>query len=259
MSNQQQTNMKEDQYKHKQQFSNVLNDIVFMTDYILTMTDETEKKSLSYCIIDHINNHDEAVYKKDQVWYCIKVPDYDKHKLDKNCYICAVGHMKQKTPDSLYSQLTELTNGKYVCDGDECFNMMMELAADGDKEQYKKICDEEECDTILDIDTPIMCYMNEERGDKTLCQECYEDGDYKKDDENSDNEDEEEKELKIIGYRPQTREGECSGCKSICEECENLIITEEEEEEEDYKYVKQYLKCSDEDLTDLIQTQYLEL
>ncbi len=39
---------------------------------------------------------------------------------------------------------------------------------DGDKEQYKKICDEEECDTILDIDTPIMCYMNEERGDKTL-------------------------------------------------------------------------------------------
>ena len=150
---------------------------------------------------------------------CIKVPDYDKHKLDKNCYICAVGHMKQKTPDSLYSQLTELTNGKYVCDGDECFNMMMELVTDGDKEQYKKICDEEECDTILDIDTPIMCYMNEERGDKTLCQECYEDGDYKKDDENSDNED----------------------------------------EEEDYKYVKQYLKCSDEDLTDLIQTQYLEL
>ena len=61
--------------------------------------------------------------------------------------------------------------------------------------------------------------MNEERGDKTLCQECYEDGDYKKDDENSDNED----------------------------------------EEEDYKYVKQYLKCSDEDLTDLIRTQYLEL
>ena len=76
---------------------------------------------------------------------------------------------------------------------------------------------------------------------------------------NRDKEDEEEKELKIIGYRPQTREGECSGCKSICEECENLIITEEEEEEEDYKYVKQYLKCSDEDLTDLIQTQYLEL
>tara|TARA_R110002074_G_scaffold290371_1_gene462235 strand:+ start:326 stop:823 length:498 start_codon:yes stop_codon:yes gene_type:complete len=153
MSNQQQTNMKEDQYKHKQQFSNVLNDIVFMTDFILT--NEPERNSLSYCIIDHIKDHDPAVYKKDQVWYCemknalrhqgatapprpkkkeeeedcIKVPDYDKHKLDKNCYICAVDHMKQKTPDSLYSQLTELTNGKYVCDGDECFNMMMEGCA----------------------------------------------------------------------------------------------------------------------------------
>ena len=170
MSNQQQTNMKEDQYKHKQQFSNVLNDIVFMTDFILT--NEPERNSLSYCIIDHIKDHDPAVYKKDQVWYCdlkcrvcsksvlggfykkdndeyeswyicskkcdesreeeedcIKVPDYDKHKLDKNCYICAVDHMKQKTTDSLYSQLTELTNGKYVCDGDECFNMMMEGCA----------------------------------------------------------------------------------------------------------------------------------
>ena len=40
---------------------------------------------------------------------------------------------------------------------------------------------------------------------------------------------EEEIELKIIGYRPQTRLGECAGCKSICEECENLIITEDGE------------------------------
>ena len=47
----------------------VLNDIKFMTDFILTMTDETEKKSLSYCILDHIMDHDKAVYKKDQAWY----------------------------------------------------------------------------------------------------------------------------------------------------------------------------------------------
>jgi len=59
-----------------------------------------------------------------------------------------------------------------------------------DKEQYKKICDDEECDTILDIDTPIMCYMNKQNGDKTLCRVCYEDGNYQEDDENSDNEEE---------------------------------------------------------------------
>ena len=102
------------------------------------------------------------------------------------------------------------------------------------KEQYKKVCDEDDCDTILDIDTPIMCYMNKNNGDKTLCRDCYVDGGYKEIDENSDNEDsdseeeeEEEKELKTLGYRPQTRLGECAGCKSICEECEHLIITKE--------------------------------
>jgi len=52
------------------------------------------------------------------------------------------------------------------------------------------------------------------------------DTDYDTDDLPSD---EEEIELKIIGYRPQTRLGECAGCKSICEECENLIITEADE------------------------------
>ena len=59
-----------------------------------------------------------------------------------------------------------------------------------DKEQYKKICDDEECDTILDINTHIMCYMNKRHGDKTLCRVCYEDDDYQDDDENSDNEEE---------------------------------------------------------------------
>jgi len=36
---------------------------------------------------------------------------------------------------------------------------------------------------------------------------------------------EEEEELKIVGWRPQTRIDECEGCKAICEECENLVIT----------------------------------
>jgi len=40
---------------------------------------------------------------------------------------------------------------------------------------------------------------------------------------------EEEEELKCLGFRPQTRMGECAGCKMVCEECENLMIVEEEE------------------------------
>tara|TARA_R100000935_G_C2719924_1_gene117517 strand:+ start:214 stop:372 length:159 start_codon:yes stop_codon:yes gene_type:complete len=36
----------------------------------------------------------------------------------------------------------------------------------------------------------------------------------------------EEKELLCLGFRPQTRIGECSGCKSVCEECEGLRIVE---------------------------------
>jgi hypothetical protein len=63
---------------------------------------------------------------------------------------------------------------------------------DDEEDQYKKVCDGELCDTVLGEDVPIMCYMNKERGDKTLCRVCYEDGDYKDDDENEDNEEEEE-------------------------------------------------------------------
>ena len=63
-----------------------------------------------------------------------------------------------------------------------------------DKEQYKKICDAGGCYKILDIDTPIMCYMNKQNGDKTLCRVCYEDGDYQEDDENSDNDDSDDEE-----------------------------------------------------------------
>ena len=38
----------------------------------------------------------------------------------------------------------------------------------------------------------------------------------------------EEEELKCLGFRPQSRIGECEGCKAVCEECENLMIMEEE-------------------------------
>ena len=32
---------------------------------------------------------------------------------------------------------------------------------------------------------------------------------------------------KCLGFRPQTRIGECAGCEMVCEECENLMIVEE--------------------------------
>ena len=108
-----------------------------------------------------------------------------------------------------------------------------------DKEQYKKICDAGGCYKILDIDTPIMCYMNKQNGDKTLCRVCYEDGDYQEDDENSDNEEEdEEEENKCWGNNKCERDE--FGCCIVCCECKNCIkrIKEElkmweKEEEED--------------------------
>ena len=51
-------------------------------------------------------------------------------------------------------------------------------------------------------------------------------------------EDEEEKQLKCLGFRPQTRIGECEGCKAVCEECENLMIVEDEEEMKSIDWVK---------------------
>ena len=58
-----------------------------------------------------------------------------------------------------------------------------------DDEQYKQMCGNG-CGTMLTKDTPIMCYSNEEKGDKTLCDTCYWEAEYWKDDENEDNEEE---------------------------------------------------------------------
>ena len=70
-----------------------------------------------------------------------------------------------------------------------------------------------------------------------LCGKCFkEESGEDEDDESSEDEDDEssedeEEELKCVGFRPQTRIGECAGCKNVCEECELLMIVEEEEEE----------------------------
>ena len=120
-----------------------------------------------------------------------------------------------------------------------------------DKEQYKKICDAGGCYTILDIDTPIMCYMNKQNGDKTLCRVCYEDGDYQEDDENSDNEEEEEEEEENKCWGNNKCERDEFGCCIVCCECKNCIkrIKEELADEE---HKEQYKKICDEEECDTI-------
>tara|TARA_R110002050_G_scaffold299876_1_gene466699 strand:+ start:76 stop:966 length:891 start_codon:yes stop_codon:yes gene_type:complete len=86
-----------------------------------------------------------------------------------------------------YEELFEDIDRGYIIQSQEANYFIINPDWEEEEDQYSKVCDEEDCDTILDIDTDIMCYMNNHNGDKTLCRDCYVDGDYKEDDENSDN------------------------------------------------------------------------
>ena len=57
-----------------------------------------------------------------------------------------------------------------------------------EEEQYKQECGNS-CGCVLTINTPIMCWNNGEK-ELTLCNECYWDAGYWKDDQNEDNQDE---------------------------------------------------------------------
>ena len=59
-----------------------------------------------------------------------------------------------------------------------------------DDDQYKQVCGDQDCDRVLDIDCPMMCWNDgTEENEKTLCRECWEVGEYWKTDKNEDNED----------------------------------------------------------------------
>lgn len=58
------------------------------------------------------------------------------------------------------------------------------------EQQYEEICDHPDCDRVLDIDCPIMCYEDSDGEEKTLCNDCYREADYWKTDCNEDNEEE---------------------------------------------------------------------
>ncbi len=55
-------------------------------------------------------------------------------------------------------------------------------------EQYNHKCGNE-CGCVLTINTPIMCWYNENQ-QLTLCSQCYWDADYWQDDQNQDNKEE---------------------------------------------------------------------
>jgi hypothetical protein len=57
-----------------------------------------------------------------------------------------------------------------------------------EEDQYKQECGNS-CGCVLTINTPIMCWNNGEK-ELTLCNECYWDAGYWKDDQNEDNQDE---------------------------------------------------------------------
>ena len=144
-------------------------------------------------------------------------------------YYCELSKKEQQQKDILHSQsVWKIYFGAVLQDIREP-NWREE-----EKEQYKKVCDEEDCDTILDIDTDIMCYMNKQNGDKTLCRECYEDGGYKELDENSDNEDsddedDEEEEEENTCWGNNKCERDEFGCCIVCCECKECIKRIKEE------------------------------
>ena len=92
--------------------------------------------------------------------------------------------------------------------------------------QYEQKCDNG-CDTILTIDTPIMCYTSPEKEDYTFCNECYNDGGYADDDINPDNND------YCVGCGDEVRKDNCyrdefdNKYYKFCGDCLSLVPDEE--------------------------------
>ena len=83
--------------------------------------------------------------------------------------------------------------------------------AEEEEDQYKQECGNS-CGCVLTINTPIMCCNNGEK-ELTLCNECYWDAGYWKDDQNEDNKDE------IDEFKRYEEEEEKEKEYPICEEC----------------------------------------
>ena len=98
------------------------------------------------------------------------------------------------------------------------------------EEQYKKECGNK-CGCVLTINTPVMCW-NRDDMEITLCNECYWDAGYWKDDQNEDNKDE------IEEFKSQYEElFDLEDVVFCCEGCNRAII----------RYSKEHDNCNTRD------------
>ena len=82
---------------------------------------------------------------------------------DKCCWTCGKAEPTHK------EYRDALGKNEYTCD--ECHRTEY-------PEQYEEICDHPDCDRVLDINCPIMCYEDSDGEEMTLCNDCYMEGKY---------------------------------------------------------------------------------
>ena len=90
---------------------------------------------------------------------------------------------------------------------------MSKMAQIVEEEQYKQECGNA-CGCVLTINTPIMCWNNGE-SELTLCNECYWDAGYWKDDQNEDN----REEIEDFKCCEEEEEDDCTYNFYICRHC----------------------------------------
>lgn len=75
------------------------------------------------------------------------------------------------------------------------YEEIMELFEE--EEQYNAVCDCDDCNVVLDIDTHIFVHIDKEKNEMVVCHWCYFDNDMWKTDKNPDNADVRPKKLKF--------------------------------------------------------------
>lgn len=116
-------------------------------------------------------------------WYCPNHSPGNECRDDEDCDCCNPTHGGAAASAGQDSESTLASEG-----GDSGDSSSASEGEDGgsDEEQYQQPCGE--CGCTLDIDTPIMCYCDQDGEDTTLCSECYWDIDgYWRTDTNVDN------------------------------------------------------------------------
>ena len=137
----------------------------------------------------------------------------------KCCSYCKEPEVVEYAQRYLYEyEVAEFDGGvdNYKCDCKEMDNGDCYYCYQSkEEEQYKKMCDNE-CGTMLTINTSIMCWSNKEE-EKTLCRECYYDCKYYKNDDNEDNAEEiAELKKKVEEEEEEYNPNDCPECAGNC-------------------------------------------